>query len=383
MELYFGYLQESLPHCKHSPNIMNSGSTQFATSGKMGIYEPCYHMDMRSDSFKAESSQNTSTSTVVESNGKFNSKLEDIHHETFEDAKMYEPKKHTDKVLRRLAQNREAARKSRLRKKAYVQQLESSRIRLVQLEQELDQARRQGMYLGGHSREPAPQLSGSVCPEVLAFQMEYGNWVEEQNRQMNELRLALQTHVPDIELKILVESGMRHYDDLFSIKEIATKADVFYVMSGMWRTATERFFLWIGGFRPSELLKVLTPQLNPLTEPQLVAVCSLQQSSQQAEDALSQGLNKLQQTLSEAITPDPIVTSEMTYMAQMTNAMERLDALASFVIQADHLQQQTLRQMHNILTPRQAARGLLALGEHFHRLRTLSSLWANCPREPT
>ena len=81
--------------------------------------------------------------------------------------------------------------------------------------------------------------------------------------------------------------------------------------------------------------QVLTPQLNPLTEPQLVAVCSLQQSSQQAEDALSQGLNKLQQTLSEAITPDPIVTSEMTYMAQMTNAMERLDALASFVIQVD------------------------------------------------
>lgn len=92
--------------------------------------------------------------------------------------------------------------------------------------------------------------------EVLAFQMEYGNWVEEQSRQMNELRLAFQTHAPDVELKILVESGMRHYDDLFRIKAIATKADVFYIMSGMWRTATERFFLWIGGFRPSELLKV-------------------------------------------------------------------------------------------------------------------------------
>ncbi|KAK8289045.1 hypothetical protein V6Z11_D07G162000 [Gossypium hirsutum] len=35
------------------------------------------------------------------------------------------------KTLRRLAQNREAAKKSRLRKKAYVQQLESSRIKLT------------------------------------------------------------------------------------------------------------------------------------------------------------------------------------------------------------------------------------------------------------
>jgi transcription factor TGA len=47
------------------------------------------------------------------------------------------------KTLRRLAQNREAARKSRLRKKAYVQQLENSRLKLTQLEQELHRARQQ------------------------------------------------------------------------------------------------------------------------------------------------------------------------------------------------------------------------------------------------
>ncbi|KAA3488336.1 transcription factor HBP-1b(c38)-like isoform X3 [Gossypium australe] len=51
------------------------------------------------------------------------------------------------KTLRRLAQNREAARKSRLRKKAYVQQLESSRLRLTQLEQELQKARQQGIFI--------------------------------------------------------------------------------------------------------------------------------------------------------------------------------------------------------------------------------------------
>ncbi|KAK4802685.1 hypothetical protein SAY86_000888 [Trapa natans] len=45
------------------------------------------------------------------------------------------------KSLRRLAQNREAARKSRLRKKAYVQQLESSRMKLTQLEQDLQGTR--------------------------------------------------------------------------------------------------------------------------------------------------------------------------------------------------------------------------------------------------
>lgn len=59
------------------------------------------------------------------------------------------PKTPDPKTLRRLAQNREAARKSRLRKKAYVQQLETSRIKLNQLEQELQRARAQGVLMGG------------------------------------------------------------------------------------------------------------------------------------------------------------------------------------------------------------------------------------------
>lgn len=50
--------------------------------------------------------------------------------------------------------------------------------------------------------------------------------------------------------------------------------------------------------------------------------------------------------------------------------------------QADHIRQETLQQMYRTLTTRQAARGLLALGEYFQRLRSLSSLWATRPREP-
>jgi transcription factor TGA len=63
--------------------------------------------------------------------------------------------------LRRLAQNREAARKSRLRKKAYVQQLESSRIKLSQLEQELQRARSQGLFMGGCG-PPGPNITSGT-----------------------------------------------------------------------------------------------------------------------------------------------------------------------------------------------------------------------------
>ena len=87
--------------------------------------------------------------------------------------------------------------------------------------------------------------------------MEYGHWLEEQNKQICDMKTALNAHISDVELRILVESDMSLYFELFRLKATAAKADVFYVMSGLWKSSAERFFLWIGGFRPSELLKVM------------------------------------------------------------------------------------------------------------------------------
>ncbi|KAG2683605.1 hypothetical protein I3760_10G039800 [Carya illinoinensis] len=265
------------------------------------------------------------------------------------------------KTLRRLAQNREAARKSRLRKKAYVQQLESSRLKLTQLEQELQRARQQGIFISS-SGDQSHSMSGNGA---LAFDVEYARWLEEQNKQINELRAAVNSHAADAELRTIVDNVMAHFDDIFRLKGIAAKADVFHILSGMWKTPAERCFMWIGGFRSSELLK---------------------QSSQQAEDALSQGMEALQQSLAETLangSPSPSGSSGnvANYMGQMAMAMGKLGTLEGFLRQADNLRQQTLQQMHRILTTRQSARALLAINDYFSRLRALSSLWLARPRE--
>jgi len=340
---------------------------------------------MWNDPYQVDDSQTTSPSL---GDVKLDNPLDDVPNELQGSSKSYEHEtsKPPEKVLRRLAQNREAARKSRLRKKAYIQQLETSRIKLAQLEQELDRTRNQGGYISGHLGESNVGLNGAVNSEIAAFEIQYAHWVDEQTRLTCELRSAIQAQVSDIELHMLVESSMSHYENLYRIKAIAARSDVFYIMSGMWRTSAERFFLWMGGFRPSELLKILVPQLEPLAESQTAAVNGLRKSSQQAEDALSQGMEKLQQTLSETLTmgplggPDAIVNN---YMGQMANALGKLEALVNFVNQGDHLRQEALQQMYKILTIRQAARGLLVLGDYFQRLRALSSLWAARPREPS
>ncbi|GAV86564.1 bZIP_1 domain-containing protein/DOG1 domain-containing protein [Cephalotus follicularis] len=286
------------------------------------------------------------------------------------------------KTLRRLAQNREAARKSRLRKKAYVQQLESSRLKLTQLEQELQRARQQGIFISS-SGDQSHTMSGNGA---LAFDAEYARWLEEHNKLINELRAAVNSHAGDTELRTVVDNVTAQFDDIFRLKATASKADVFHILSGMWKTPAERCFLWIGGFRSSELLKLLVNQLDPLTEQQLVGIYNLQQSSQQAEDALSQGMEALQQSLAETLANGSPGTSGSSgnvanYMGQMAMAMGKLGTLEGFLRQADNLRQQTLQQMHRVLTTRQSARALLAINDYFSRLRALSSLWLARPRE--
>ncbi|KAL1361418.1 hypothetical protein HN51_009804 [Arachis hypogaea] len=259
------------------------------------------------------------------------------------------------KTLRRLAQNREAARKSRLRKKAYVQQLECSRLKLTQLEKEVERARSQVSGTGGGGGGGA-----------MMFDMEYGRWLEDEERQMGEVRRGLEGGISDGEMRVIVESYMSHYDELFRLKAEGAKWDVFHIMNGTWTSPAERCFLWMGGFRPSDLVGLLIHQLEPLAEQQIIAMYGLRHSSQQAEDALSQGLEQLHHSLLHTIS-----------LPQMLSAMAKLSNLEAFLLQADHLRQQTLHQFCRFLTIRQAARCFLVIGDYYARLRALSSLWAS------
>ncbi|KAG7947556.1 hypothetical protein I3843_14G101100 [Carya illinoinensis] len=224
------------------------------------------------------------------------------------------------KTLRRLAQNREAARKSRLRKKAYVQQLESSRIKLTQIEQDLQRARAQGLFLAG---------CGNLSSGAAIFDMEYARWIEEDHRLMAELRTGLHAHLPDGDLRIIVDGYVCHYDEIFELKGVAAKSDVFHLITGQWMSPAERCFLWIGGFRPSELITMLIGQLDPLTDQQLMGISRLQHSTQQTEEALSQGQEQLQQSLIDTIAAGPVIDG----MQQMAVALDKLGNLEGFIRQ--------------------------------------------------
>ncbi|XP_062218466.1 transcription factor TGAL9-like isoform X2 [Phragmites australis] len=298
------------------------------------------------------------------------------------------PRTRDAKTLRRLAQNREAARKSRLRKKAYIQNLETSRIRLSQLEQELHRSRAQGAVFGGGA------LSGGITglsPEAAWFDAEHARWQEEHGKLTRHLRAALDEEhaaapaVADAQLRQLVDAAAAHHGVLVELKAAVARADAFHLVSGAWVSTAERCFLWIGGFRPSALIKLVVRHAEPLTEQQAVGVCNAQQWAREAEAALDHELQAMHRSVSEAVSSDAASllcpdSDVPGYIATMSLAIRKLASLEAFVRQADVLRLQTLHRLPQILTARQSARCFLAIADYSHRLRALSELWLSRPR---
>lgn len=88
-------------------------------------------------------------------------------------------------------------------------------------------------------------------------------------------------------------------------------------------------------------IQILGNQLEPLTDQQLMGICNLQQSSQQAEDALSQGMEALQQSLVDTLssgTHGPTGSGNVAdYMGQMAIAMGKLATLENFLHQVTNV----------------------------------------------
>ncbi len=77
---------------------------------------------------------------------------------------------------------------------------------------------------------------------------------------------------------------------------------------------------------------MLIGQLDPLTEQQVLGIYSLQHSSNQAEEALSQGLEQLQQSLVDTIAAGQVIDQSMQQMAVALGKLSNLEGFVRHVI---------------------------------------------------
>ncbi|MED6205909.1 hypothetical protein PIB30_022037 [Stylosanthes scabra] len=115
----------------------------------------------------------------------------------------------------------------------------------------------------------------------------------------------------------------------------------------------EHDFRWIGGFRPSKILQIMLPQLEDSCncQQQVCDIIKFGKSCEQAEYALSQGMEKLHQFHAKA-TAAGDKGFQVIFVSQ----------LISFLKQANHLRQEFLHRFSRFLTVSQEAQILLALG---------------------
>lgn len=76
---------------------------------------------------------------------------------------------------------------------------------------------------------------------------------------------------------------------------------------------------------------MLEKQIQPLTEQQLVGICNLHKSCQETEDALSQGMEALQLSLVDTLSPSS------DYMSQMAVAMGKIATIENFLNQVGRI----------------------------------------------
>lgn len=80
--------------------------------------------------------------------------------------------------------------------------------------------------------------------------------------------------------------------------------------------------------------QIIVSQVEGLTEQQIASCTKLRQSSQQAEDAFSQGLEKLQQNLVLNTAADAFNIGSFGF--QVTPVMDKIEALEGFVSQVSY-----------------------------------------------
>jgi transcription factor TGA len=87
-------------------------------------------------------------------------------------------------------------------------------------------------------------------------------------------------------------------------------------------------------------VQIMIPQIETLTEEQLLRICNLEESSRQAEDAISQGMEVLQQSLADTVAASLLGSSPNVadYMGQMAMALRKLGTVESFVQQVGRQQ---------------------------------------------
>ncbi|KAG8365544.1 hypothetical protein BUALT_Bualt18G0116100 [Buddleja alternifolia] len=214
----------------------------------------------------------------------------------------------------------------------------------------------------------------------------YKEWMNIQKQELSELNQAIPLNsngfTTDAELSQIIEKIMNNFQDYAQKRSVMARADVSPYFSPPWCTSLQRSVLWIGGCRPSSYVRLIyalsgleiesqlsefiqgveTGDLGGLSGSQISMVDEFQGRIIREERKLATRMAGLQEDLSDHPLAGIVVKSNgCGSNGDVEAALDKHGmAMAEILEEADKLRLNTMREITNILTPRQAVEFLSA-----------------------
>ncbi|XP_022962178.1 protein DOG1-like 4 [Cucurbita moschata] len=202
----------------------------------------------------------------------------------------------------------------------------------------------------------------------------YEIWLTRQREFLKELLHVLQIEEHEEEKQLgVINQVLAHYQNYHEEISKAAGEDVFRVFSAPWLSSYERTLLWISGFKPSIVFRLVDGAVKDLTAVQVIRVEELKAEVRRKERDLTEALASLQETVAAppivglARRAGRLVDGEI---CEMENAIEELKiGMLGVFDSADLLRGSTMKRVMEILRTDQTVRLLAAATEFQLRIR--------------
>lgn len=136
-------------------------------------------------------------------------------------------------------------------------------------------------------------------PVLPNFHNFHESWLSTQQSFLQQLldSAALQSNDKEDAQLRLIAQVLAHYQQYYDELSKAAAEDIFQVLSAPWLTSFERTFLWISGFKPSLLIRLLFAAVNDLTPAQSARLNEVRAEVKWNERELTDAMASLQETI--------------------------------------------------------------------------------------
>ncbi|MCL7022134.1 hypothetical protein MKW94_023827 [Papaver nudicaule] len=200
----------------------------------------------------------------------------------------------------------------------------------------------------------------------IFFEEFFTGWLIRQKNYLDQLVSARKNfqNIPDPELRSLVSQILSHYQQYYAAKAVVIREDLFVMFAPPWFSSYERSYLWITGFKPSLVFKILDKSVNldELTDEQVGELYRLRVETKGVERELNNQMARIQSLVLPPLV-DPLTNPAGRRVdgGTLDAAMQTLTKeMETLVESADCIRMTTSRKVVEILSPVQSVRLLAA-----------------------